>query len=746
MYNRFSLNRVLKVRTLILTPFIAGLLTLSCDIFQPKDQPSVLVLNVQGAQKTSLAKSLKQIETTHCTVKRDGNTVYSSSLPHESGRFTAEIELDPGSGYSVLLLGRTNGLTVAQTSQTGISLSEGQTRTLNLTWQRFKVQLVTPEDGVTAGYSPQLTWNACPGAQQYALQLDDGANFSSTIVDKILETETNYTLSDSLANGKYFWRVRAKDSRGTWREWSKVWQFEVGVEYLNVSRTSLSLSSASNSQSGFGIESNVSWTVSDDASWLSVSPGSGSDDGTVTVTATSDNPSTESRSAMVTVNGDGVGSKTITVTQSGADAYLTVSTTSLSLSSSSNSQAGFDIESNVSWTVSDDASWLSVSPGSGSDDATVTVTATSANPSTGSRSATVTVSGDGVGSKTITVTQSGADAYLTVSPTSLSLSSSSDSQSGFDIESNVNWTVSDDASWLSVSPGSGSDDATVTVTATSANSSTGSRSATVTVSGDGVSSRTVTVTQSGSSSPISIEWVPVPGGSFQMGSNSSEAYSDEQPVHTVTLSDFKISKYEVTNAQYAAFLNDQGVSSDGSASGTEYIDMNASYCQIDYGGGQFVVESGKDNYPVIGVTWYGAKAFCEWAGGRLPTEAEWEYAARGGPQSRGYTYAGGNTIDAVAWYDGNSGGHTHPVGGKRANELGLYDMSGNVWEWCADWKGNYSSSSQTNPTGPSSGSYRVRRGGGWNDDARYCRVAYRYVSVPGGSRNVLGFRPVQDGD
>ncbi|MBO5853693.1 MAG: SUMF1/EgtB/PvdO family nonheme iron enzyme [Bacteroidales bacterium] len=119
---------------------------------------------------------------------------------------------------------------------------------------------------------------------------------------------------------------------------------------------------------------------------------------------------------------------------------------------------------------------------------------------------------------------------------------------------------------------------------------------------------------------------------------------------------------------------------------------------------------------------------------RLPTEAEWEYAARGGNKSQGYKYSGSNTIGDVAWYDGNISSRTHDVKTKQANELGIYDMSGNVWEWCQDWYGSYSSSSQTDPTGPTSGSSRVLRGGSWYDDAGGCRVSDRSEDGYPGSR------------
>ncbi len=143
-----------------------------------------------------------------------------------------------------------------------------------------------------------------------------------------------------------------------------------------------------------------------------------------------------------------------------------------------------------------------------------------------------------------------------------------------------------------------------------------------------------------------------------------------------------------------------------------------------------------DNLPVEYVSWGDCQEFISKLNQltgkhfRLPTEAEWEYAARGGDKSKGYKYAGSNNISSVAWYDGNSGNTTHNVGTKLPNELGLYDMSGNVLEWCQDWYGGYSSSGQTNPSGASSGSNRVHRGGGWDYNARHCRVSARNGGAP----------------
>ena len=225
--------------------------------------------------------------------------------------------------------------------------------------------------------------------------------------------------------------------------------------------------------------------------------------------------------------------------------------------------------------------------------------------------------------------------------------------------------------------------------------------------------------------PIIPEFVAVEGGTFQMGSNSGY---NEKPVHSVTVSDFNISKTEVTFEQYDAFCD---------AIGRDKPD--------DEGWG-------RGNRPVIYVDWQDAFDYCEWMSKttgktyRLPTEAEWEYAARGGSKSKGYTYSGGNNLYAVAWYDNNSRDKTHPVAQKQPNELGLYDMSGNVYEWCSDWYGDYSSSPQTDPQGSNSEEYRVLRGGGWLHHDSGCRVAFRLGYSPDGRYNFYGFRLVLSPD
>ncbi len=246
-----------------------------------------------------------------------------------------------------------------------------------------------------------------------------------------------------------------------------------------------------------------------------------------------------------------------------------------------------------------------------------------------------------------------------------------------------------------------------------------------------------------------VEMIAVTGGSFEMGcgTGQSDCSGVEAPVHTVTLDDFSISKYEITNQEYADFLNAYGSSTviSGEYAGETMIEESSGY--TDFGlhnnSGTWEPVTGYENHPVICVTWFGANEFCQYYGGKLPTEAEWEYAARGGTNYTDYyLYSGSDNIEDVAWYDSNSGNATHEVGTKIANQLGIYDMSGNVWELCSDWyNGYYYYSSPTdNPTGPSSGSYRVLRGGGWNYYATGCRSAYRYRVNPAGSYEYLGFR------
>lgn len=213
--------------------------------------------------------------------------------------------------------------------------------------------------------------------------------------------------------------------------------------------------------------------------------------------------------------------------------------------------------------------------------------------------------------------------------------------------------------------------------------------------------------------------VQVEGGTFKMGSDERDALNDEEPVHSVTISSFSIGRFEVTQQEWEAVM------------GTNPSEFTGS------------------NRPVEQVSWDDCQEFIrrlnELTGRqfRLPTEAEWEFAARGGNSHGVYKYAGSDMLDVVAWYDGTSGGTTHDVGQKSANDLGLYDMSGNVWEWCQDWYGPYGSAEQANPAGPSSASCRVYRGGGWGNSTGGCRVSRRNIAAPSYRYGCLGLRLAQ---
>ncbi len=247
--------------------------------------------------------------------------------------------------------------------------------------------------------------------------------------------------------------------------------------------------------------------------------------------------------------------------------------------------------------------------------------------------------------------------------------------------------------------------------------------------------------------------VLVKGGSYMMGSPAKVGDDDERPQHEVTLNDFYISKYEITNAQFVKFLNEKGNQKEGKYT---WIAIDDPYCQIEKSiDGTFNVKAGKEHYPVILVNWYGAKAYCQWAGGRLPTEAEWEYAAIGGNATKHFIYSGSNRINEVAWYLDNSknpdndlfeGRGSHIVGSKQPNELGIYDMSGNLYEWCSDkYHDNYNNA-PTDGSSWESGEtiYRVVRGGSWNDYLHPCRSANRnIVGIDDSGRNT-GFRAVWD--
>lgn len=259
--------------------------------------------------------------------------------------------------------------------------------------------------------------------------------------------------------------------------------------------------------------------------------------------------------------------------------------------------------------------------------------------------------------------------------------------------------------------------------------------------------------QLGSNKDVFMEMVYVKGGTFTMGASQEQidmGYDNEKPAHEVTLSSFYMGKYPVTVAQYARFVDETGYLTEAERGnckflgkpwyGTYVVGANGvtvmcetSNWRCDVNGK--IRDSSTYNHPVAHIGQRDAMAFCEWLSGkegktyRLPTEAEWEYAARGGVKSTPTLYSGSDILDEVGWYINNSDRTTHPVGMKKPNELGIYDMSGLVWEWCSDFYTTYSSEPQTNPKGPESAEDdRMRvicRGGTINRYESYCRVSNR---------------------
>ncbi|PID26664.1 MAG: hypothetical protein CR982_08945 [Candidatus Cloacimonadota bacterium] len=235
----------------------------------------------------------------------------------------------------------------------------------------------------------------------------------------------------------------------------------------------------------------------------------------------------------------------------------------------------------------------------------------------------------------------------------------------------------------------------------------------------------------------------VEGGVFQMGDILSEGSLDESPVHSVTLNSFYISKYEVTQEEYENLMDENPSNYIGENKPVENITW---YQAVSYCNKLSAMEGLEECY-----SGFGEDISCDFTknGYRLPTEAEWEYAARGGIHNTdNFRYSGCNEIDELgdyAWYEPNSSNQTHNVGGKEPNQLGIYDMNGNVWEWCNDWyDGNYYDNSEnTNPTGPNSGSYRIIRGSSWGYYHQSCRVASRNSELPGNVTNDIGFRVVR---
>lgn len=249
------------------------------------------------------------------------------------------------------------------------------------------------------------------------------------------------------------------------------------------------------------------------------------------------------------------------------------------------------------------------------------------------------------------------------------------------------------------------------------------------------------------------EMIYVKGGSFEMGSNTGT--EDERPQHEVILDNFSIGKYEVTRAEFRQFLNATGFVTQAEKTETEYHkkgDMVRGN-PITIGNGNDPVKIYPDSlFPIAGISWFEAQAYCEWLSKstgqhyRLPTAAEWEFAARGGVNTKNYTYSGSNNPDEVAWFTKNSRNQSQTIGQKRPNELGIYDMSGNIEEWCSDWynKYYYKESPKANPKGSDIGKRKGLRGGSWSSAKRTLRVTFRNNDLPDACLSDYGFRVVRE--
>lgn len=251
------------------------------------------------------------------------------------------------------------------------------------------------------------------------------------------------------------------------------------------------------------------------------------------------------------------------------------------------------------------------------------------------------------------------------------------------------------------------------------------------------------------------DMVLIKGGTFLMGSTK---HADKgKPVHEVTLADYSIASHEVTVAEFRKFIAATGYKTTAEKEGWAYVAVgkkrkdkhNGVTWEYDANGIKRTPD--QDNHPVIYVSWADAMAYCEWRSKetgkiyRLPTEAEWEYAARGGNQSKGYIYSGADKLQPVAWTRRNGGYQTHAIGGKLPNELGLYDMSGNVWEWCADLYDTeyYKVSPKDNPINSATGTKRCMRGGSFGYTTITNRPTYRNYDSPDRRSGTCGFRVVR---
>jgi len=228
------------------------------------------------------------------------------------------------------------------------------------------------------------------------------------------------------------------------------------------------------------------------------------------------------------------------------------------------------------------------------------------------------------------------------------------------------------------------------------------------------------------------------GGCKKLGSTKGE--TDEKPSRWIKINSFYLGKFEVTNKEFVDFLNEKGNQNEGN---TPWINLDGNWnelkCRIYFHDGKYVVEKGFEDFPVNYVNWFAADAYCRWKGGRLPTEAEWEFALKKGSVKRKYKQI---NMDDYAWYKLNSESNLHKCGEKKPDKQGIYDMYGNLWEWCADYyqANYYKSRVKKNPIGPKSGDFKVIRGGSWTNDLEMLRSTNRNAISPNSNKINVGFR------
>ena len=389
---------------------------------------------------------------------------------------------------------------------------------------------------------------------------------------------------------------------------------------------------------------------------------------------------------------------------------LSVSQTELSFTPEESEQI-VNITSDANWNCEYSAEWLLVRQQQNRIRVIV-----DENTSSTQRFDVIKITANGSVQSEIRVSQAGTE--ISVKSNSVTAASKGETIS-VPIQSNVQWSVENEDEWCIVQKNGDNLDITI-----DRNYKMTERSGSIIVK-SGEVSQNITITQSGCEWFDSFEMVDIAAGTFYMGAQKdtssgqnydTSAYQIESPVHEVSISAYSIGKFEVTQAQWIAAMGSNPSSIQG------------------------------DNLPVENVTWEQVQEFISLLNEksglnyRLPTEAEWEFAAKGGNESNDFKYSGNSVLGACGWYYSNSEAKTHEVGNKEANELGIFDMSGNVREWCNDWFGYYDSSSADNPQGAPNGSVKVNRGGSWTTPAVNCRNTYRHTDNPSDAAQDLGFR------